>query len=59
MFSSDGVSQGEGVYWMYYTGGSYEEAEVPHGMPGLPGGSTIEGLRFVFLSRQPFSNLQT
>lgn len=54
MFSSDAVSTGEGVYWMYYTGGSFEEAEVPSGMPGLPEGTSVEGIRYkVSLSPTP------
>ena len=30
---------------MFYAGGSFEEAGVPAGMPGLPDGREVEGLR--------------
>jgi hypothetical protein len=48
IFSSDSVNTGVGVYWMFYTGGNFEEAAVPSGMPALPEGKHIEGLRHVF-----------
>ena len=45
IFSSDAVNTGVGVYWMFYAGGSFEEAVVPAGMPGLAEGTEVEGLR--------------
>lgn len=45
MSSSDSVNKGEGVYWMYYSGGSFEEAKVPEEMPGLTSQKPLEGLR--------------
>jgi len=45
IFSSDAVNTGVGVYWMFYTGGNFEEVVVPGGMPTLPEGKSIEGLR--------------
>lgn len=45
MFSSDAVNTGVGVYWMFYTGGSFEPVPTPAGLPGLPEGQELEGLR--------------
>ncbi|KAK9805256.1 hypothetical protein WJX72_009116 [[Myrmecia] bisecta] len=33
------------VYWMYYSGGSFEPAAAPAGIPGLRPGTEVEGLR--------------
>ena len=46
IFSSDAVNTGVGVYWMFYSGGSFEEAEVPAGFPAIEAGSSAEGLRY-------------
>ena len=46
IFSSDAVNTGVGVYWMFYSGGNFEEAEVPAGFPMLEAGSSAEGLRY-------------
>lgn len=45
IFSSDAVNVGVGVYWMFYTGGCYEPAVSPAGLPGFPERQEIEGLR--------------
>lgn len=46
MFSNDAVNTGVGVYWMFYSGGSFEEAAVPSGFPGAEPGVQAEGLRY-------------
>lgn len=43
--SSGPGGQASGVYWMFYSGGSLEETSVPKGLPGVPEGSTIKGLK--------------
>ena len=45
IFSSDAVNTGVGVYWMFYTGGNFETAHTPTGLPDLPEGQEVEGLR--------------
>jgi len=34
-----------GVYWMFYTGGDFEPVTAPAGLPGVPAGEAVEGLR--------------
>ncbi len=46
VLSSDGSTSG-GVYWMFYSGGSFETAAAPAGLPGLEAGTEHEGLRCV------------
>ncbi|CAL8468150.1 g7689 [Coccomyxa elongata] len=44
VLSSDGSASG-GVYWMFYSGSSFETAAAPAGLPGLEAGTEHEGLR--------------
>ncbi len=46
VLSSDG-SAGGGVYYMFYSGSSFEAAAAPAGFPGLEAGSEHEGFRCV------------
>lgn len=34
---------------MFYSGGSFEEAEIPDGFPVLEAGSSAEGLRYILI----------
>ncbi len=43
VFSSDNSSAG--VYWMFYSGASFETHVAPAGLPGLQAGAETEGLR--------------
>lgn len=47
ILSSTSVSSGEGVYWMFYSGGSYETVPLPAGLSSQDGegGGDVEGLR--------------
>ena len=45
ILSNNAVATGVGVYWMFYAGGSFEEVQTPHGVPGLKADTTVEGLR--------------
>lgn len=45
VLSSDVVNQGAGVYWMFYSGGSFDPVATPPGFPGPPPGSQVEGLQ--------------
>lgn len=45
ILSNNAVATGVGVYWMFYSGGSFEEVEAPQGLPGLQAGHSVEGLR--------------
>ncbi|KAI8471882.1 MAG: glycosyl hydrolase [Monoraphidium minutum] len=45
VFSNSSVSSGVGVYWMFYTGGDFAPLEAPAGLPGVPAGAAVEGLR--------------
>ena len=45
IFSSDTVNTGVGVYWMFYSGASFEEVPIPAGLSALPEGQEVEGLR--------------
>ncbi|GMH36376.1 hypothetical protein BSKO_04244 [Bryopsis sp. KO-2023] len=45
ILSNSSVSDGIGVYWMFYSGGSFEDAVAPNNMPGVREGEKIEGLR--------------
>lgn len=45
VLSNSSVDSGVGVYWMFYTGGDYEPVRVPAGVPGLPEGGEVEGIR--------------
>ena len=47
ILSSGSVNTGVGVYWMFYSGGSFEPAAVPSGLHGLAAGTEVEGLRRV------------
>lgn len=47
ILSNGAVRGGVGVYWMFYSGGSFEPIEIPAGFPELPAGETLEGLRQV------------
>ncbi|KAK9901696.1 hypothetical protein WJX75_008691 [Coccomyxa subellipsoidea] len=44
VLGSDGTAGG-GVYWMFYSGSSFEPAAAPAGLPGLEPGSEQEGMR--------------
>ena len=44
VLSSDG-SAGGGVYYMFYSGSSFETAAAPAGLPGLEAEIEHEGLR--------------
>lgn len=46
ILSNNAVATGVGVYWMFYSGGSFEEVEAPQGLPGLQAGHSVEGLRY-------------
>ncbi|CAK0770976.1 hypothetical protein CVIRNUC_003820 [Coccomyxa viridis] len=43
VFSSDNTSAG--VYWMFYSGATFESHEAPAGLAGLQSGAEVEGLR--------------
>ena len=43
ILSNNAVATGVGVYWMFYSGASFEEAEAPEGFPGLKAHDSIEG----------------
>jgi hypothetical protein len=45
VLSNNSVSSGVGVYWMFYSGGDFEAAPVPDGLPGVQAGVAVEGLR--------------
>lgn len=45
VFSSNNSSAG--VYWMFYSGASFEAHAAPAGLPGLQAGAETEGLRCV------------
>lgn len=45
MLSSDMVNQGTGVYWMFYSGGTFDPVVPPAGFPGIPAGTEVEGLQ--------------
>ena len=47
VFSSDNSSAG--VYWMFYSGASFEAHAAPVGLPGLQSGTETEGLRCVHM----------
>ena len=53
VFSSDNSSAG--VYWMFYSGASFEAHAAPAGLPGLQAGAETEGLRCVCM-QFPFSD---
>jgi hypothetical protein len=44
IFSSDNVSGG-GVYWMFYSGSTFETGRAPRGLHGLEADTEVEGLR--------------
>jgi hypothetical protein len=44
---------GAGVYWMYYSGASFEAAPAPAGLAGLAAGTDVEGLRSASLTHLP------
>jgi hypothetical protein len=45
ILSNSNVTGGAGVYWAFYSGGSYEESEAPEGLTLAAAGQTLEGLR--------------
>lgn len=48
ILSSNSVSTGEGVYWMFYSGGSFEPVQLPPGLSQSSmdeAGGDVEGLR--------------
>jgi hypothetical protein len=48
LLSNSSVGTGAGVYWMFYSGGSFEAAAVPEGLARLAGvepGTEVEGMR--------------
>lgn len=46
ILSNNAVATGVGVYWMFYSGASFEDVEAPEGFPGLQARDSIEGLRY-------------
>lgn len=46
ILSNNAVATGVGVYWMFYSGASFEDVEAPEGFPGLQAGDSVEGLRY-------------
>ncbi len=46
ILSNNAVATGVGVYWMFYSGASFEDVEAPEGLPGLQAHDSIEGLRY-------------
>ena len=48
VFSSDNTSAG--VYWMFYSGATFESREAPAGLAGLQSGAEVEGLRYTSAS---------
>ena len=44
VFSSD--NSAAGVYWMFYSGASFETHVAPAGLTGLQAGAETEGLRY-------------
>ncbi len=46
ILSNNAVATGVGVYWMFYSGASFEDVEAPEGFPGLQAHDSIEGLRY-------------
>lgn len=49
MFSSDNSSAG--VYWMFYSGATFEPHVAPGGIEGLQAGTETEGLRYTITQR--------
>ncbi|KAK9838636.1 hypothetical protein WJX74_000352 [Apatococcus lobatus] len=45
IFASGDGQDSAGVYWMYYSGSNFEEAEMPQGLAGSQSQSAAEGLR--------------
>jgi hypothetical protein len=45
IFSNASVNAGVGIYWMFYSGGSYERVPSTDLPPGLPSQDDLEGLR--------------
>ena len=43
VFSSTSVGEGAGVYWMFYSGGTYESGPLPTSLPGAA--AACEGAR--------------
>ena len=48
VFSSTSVGEGAGVYWMFYSGGNYENGSVPSSLPGAA--AACEGARHALAS---------
>ena len=48
ILSNNAVATGVGVYWMFYSGASFEDVEAPEGFPGLQAHDSIEGLRYAW-----------
>lgn len=46
ILSNNAVATGVGVYWMFYSGASFEDVEAPDGFPGLQAHDSVEGLRY-------------
>ena len=46
--SNSSVNTGVGVWWMFYSGGSFEETAAPAGLPGAKQGIELAGLRWAF-----------
>ena len=58
VFSSDNTSAG--VYWMFYSGATFESHEAPAGLAGLQSGTEVEGLRYTTAFYWPgFTRLDT
>ena len=53
ILSNSSVATGVGVYWMFYAGGSFEPADAPDGVAGLPAGQAVEGLRLDHAAKAP------
>lgn len=43
ILSSTSVSAGEGVYWMFYSGGSFEPVQLPAGLSQVRGAGCVQG----------------
>ncbi|DBA88790.1 TPA: hypothetical protein ACH3X1_004205 [Trebouxia sp. C0004] len=46
ILSNNAVATGVGVYWMFYSGASFEDVAAPEGFPGLQAHDSVEGLRY-------------
>ncbi len=58
ILSNNAVATGVGVYWMFYSGASFEDVEAPEGFPGLQPHDSIEGLRYASNKEHDFQEFE-